>query len=629
MAVGALLKWLILVFDLLEEDAVLSRLYSTLFALLDVLYLRPRLCHLVAKITRRKHISSARCQFLKRLTDGITTEPNLYKLSAIFETLDPSSNGAPKSKLPIRFPHPDPHWIENLRPILRSHRPPAEWLPPSPDGFTFYGLPPSESNGAEIGRQPYGPLNLRNSDDLVSHLEGLQESDLESSALISSLSLHAVSLTKTGFHSRQMNATIANLLENQRQELEHVRRLSESLLDRLLAYTRSTKELHPATLEFLRYYLPKWRPAIEFERQEQMVDLLAYLPILPWPELYKTLLQPFERGMTNSAAFPLSETLDFYNNLLSRWIAWLSSPVNQPLTKTQIDTIVSLTHHTAILALTTLCYSPSPTQQTVSVILTHLEILNPLLTPPLSIPLPPPQPLLIYTLLFSSPTLSTISRVSALLASDKTAFEHPMPLPPPPPPHPDPQEGGRGGEGGGEAAALTSSSSSPATGGRPTSRPPTHIHTLNATLIDTCNLLLRSRAFNTSDAHALGCLAPPGLVASLTRYAGALSPPLDLNLLFSLSYHPSLSVVSKAAFAELEGTADVKHAGPVNSRSLAGLAREGGVRVGWREYRVHVLKWLEAMGVDGIGNLGRATMRGLMGGESRSSMRDSGVTKVG
>lgn len=237
----ALLKWLILVFDLLEEDAVLSRLYSTLFALLDVLYLRPRLCHLVAKITRRKHISSARCQFLKRLTDGITTEPNLYKLSAIFETLDPSSNGAPKSKLPIRFPHPDPHWIENLRPILRSHRPPAEWLPPSPDGFTFYGLPPSESNGAEIGRQPYGPLNLRNSDDLVSHLEGLQESDLESSALISSLSLHAVSLTKTGFHSRQMNATIANLLENQRQELEHVRRLSESLLDRLLAYTRSTK----------------------------------------------------------------------------------------------------------------------------------------------------------------------------------------------------------------------------------------------------------------------------------------------------------------------------------------------------------------------------------------------------
>lgn len=237
----ALLIWLILVFDLLEEDAVLSRLYSILFALLDVLYLRPQLCHLVAKITRRKHISSTRCQFLKRLDDGITTEPNLHKLSAIFETLDPSSKGAPKSKLPIRFLHPDPQWIENLRSILRRHRPPPEWLPPSPDGFAFHGLPPSEDDGAEIGRQPYGPLDLRNSDDLVNHLEELQESDLDSINVTSALSLHALSLTKTGFHSRHMNATIANLFENQRQELERGRRLSESLLDKTLAHTRSTK----------------------------------------------------------------------------------------------------------------------------------------------------------------------------------------------------------------------------------------------------------------------------------------------------------------------------------------------------------------------------------------------------
>ena len=117
-------------------------------------------------------------------------------------------------------------------------------------------------------------------------------------------------------------------------------------------------------------------------------------------------------------------------------------------------------------------------------------------------------------------------------------------------------------------------------------------------------------------------------MVSLRKYAGSLDPPLDLNHLFSLSYHPSLSVLSKAAFAELERKADIQHAGPVNSRSLAGLAREGGVRVGWREYRVHVLKWLEAMGVNGIGNLGRATMRGLMGGESKASTRDSDATKV-
>ena len=237
----AILRWLILVFDLLEEPAVLPRLYGILFALLDVLYLRPQLCHLIAKITRQKHVSSARRQFLKRLDDGITTEPNLHKLSAIFEALDPSSKGAPKSKLPIRFLHPDPQWIENLRPILRRHKPPPEWLPPSPDGFAFHGLPPSEDDGAALGRQPHGPLDLKDSDDLVNHLERLQESDLESSSLLSALSLHAISLTKTGLHFRQVNDTIANLFENQRQELERGRRLGESLLDQILAHTRSTK----------------------------------------------------------------------------------------------------------------------------------------------------------------------------------------------------------------------------------------------------------------------------------------------------------------------------------------------------------------------------------------------------
>ena len=57
-----------------------------------------------------------------------------------------------------------------------------------------------------------------------------------------------------------------------------------------------------------------------------------------------------------------------------------------------------------------------------------------------------------------------------------------------------------------------------------------------------------------------------------------------------------------------------RHAGPVTQRSLARLGREGGVRVGWREYRVLVLEWLGGVGVGGIGELGAATMRGLMGG---------------
>ena len=81
-------------------------------------------------------------------------------------------------------------------------------------------------------------------------------------------------------------------------------------------------------------------------------------------------------------------------------------------------------------------------------------------------------------------------------------------------------------------------------------------------------------------------------------------------------------------FRELEDAAgvEIRHAGPLSQRSLAVLGKEGGMRLGWREYRVHVLQWLEEMGVGGIGNLGRATMKGLMGGERG---RESDVGRIG
>jgi len=36
----------------------------------------------------------------------------------------------------------------------------------------------------------------------------------------------------------------------------------------------------------------------------------------------------------------------------------------------------------------------------------------------------------------------------------------------------------------------------------------------------------------------------------------------------------------------------------------------------WKEYRVAVLRWLEEMGAKGLRELGEATMKGLMGGQT-------------
>lgn len=77
---GALLKWLVMIYHIIDNQAVLSRAYSILFNLLDTaairfacLFLssiclandhRKQLCHLLALITRRRHVRPYRIQSL-------------------------------------------------------------------------------------------------------------------------------------------------------------------------------------------------------------------------------------------------------------------------------------------------------------------------------------------------------------------------------------------------------------------------------------------------------------------------------------------------------------------------------------------------------------------------------------
>ena len=57
-----LLKWLIMVYHVLETPGLLSRAYAVLFNLLDTAAVRPQLCQILAVVTRRKHVRPFRIQ---------------------------------------------------------------------------------------------------------------------------------------------------------------------------------------------------------------------------------------------------------------------------------------------------------------------------------------------------------------------------------------------------------------------------------------------------------------------------------------------------------------------------------------------------------------------------------------
>ncbi|KAG8416174.1 hypothetical protein J3459_013720 [Metarhizium acridum] len=86
---AALLKWLVMVYHVLETPAVLAQAYSVLFNLLDTAAIRPQLAHLLALITRRKHVRPFRIQALLNLSRQTGNDPPLVGLLRVFKDYYP------------------------------------------------------------------------------------------------------------------------------------------------------------------------------------------------------------------------------------------------------------------------------------------------------------------------------------------------------------------------------------------------------------------------------------------------------------------------------------------------------------------------------------------------------------
>lgn len=157
---------------------------------------------------------------------------------------------------------------------------------------------------------------------------------------------------------------------------------------------------------------------------------------------------------------------------------------------------------------------------------------------------------------------------------------------------------------------------------------PEYINEFNGFLMDVCNCIWRSRAFNNNDVNSHGCLAPRSLVEDLTSYVDSLTMGGSLSTLFSLSYSPVLGLSAISHFRKLEdeelesypGEIATRHAGPVTRASLHALANNGGLRVGWDDFRLGVLSHLEKKGMAGVGELMYNTMTNVM---KRRSMAGS------
>ncbi|KAK0627038.1 Mis6-domain-containing protein [Immersiella caudata] len=555
-----LVRWLVMVYHLLEKTGILSQTYGVLFNLLDTAAIRPQLCHLLALVTRRKHVRPFRIQAILGLSRQTGSDPALVGLLRVFKNYYPEIIVGESTKgRAAAFKHPDPQWRERLEEIRRQHT--ERYDDGVRNGFAVNHALARQMKGAKLTGLPSvrtqhaqeDSITLEEIDNPEFFAQNLEKIELPTQlvAILADPLLQKLMLLRPdaeGF------SRISNWLTSSMSEIASGDADPSTFLDLveiIHEYTASTKNFPPLLVGFFRAFF----------------------------QLYKQLLRPLEHSLLDNTSESQVALLNFYTRLLRRWTVAIREKVDfDALPK---DSVPDLINHVNGLALTLTQTSPS--------VPTYLVILDfysscaslfsqrPIL---LHVEITIPPALLIYILFFSG-SLPTISRLGGVLAAYKRSWEAVMTPP--------------------AMRALTE-------------RERKQINTFNGFLMDLCNCIWRGRAFGTSDLNAQGCRIPRSLPPVLESYLHSVDSDLALAAAFGLSHSPVLCMQSIAHVRELEDEVDeirARHAGPVTQASLGQLANRGGLQLAWQEYRVGVLQHLEEKGFEGVSELMYNTMKNL------------------
>lgn len=593
---SSLLHWVMQVYHILDTkaQAVLSRAYSVLFNLLDVSATRPQLFHILAIITRRKHVQHYRIQALlnlSRQTGG--NDRHLQGLLRVYRNYYPEIIVGNTGK-GSAFKLPDPEWKERLSVIQKMHREQQSSVQGPRDGFRTNQQLVSGSRGFKTVIPSVQTSNaheksvtleeIDSAESLASNLEKIELPDHLVAVLVDPLLQKFMMLRPDKNLKRAlawMDTQIGEVLNGDADD-EAV----ENTIKLIREFARSTKDISP--------FFPGLVRLVEKRRlrpESGISDVLAYAPIME-PKDLSVFATVLESTLDGSAASQI-DLLTLYTNLLRRWNTTLLSS-EAALPQHASACIAWLITHVNQLCLTLLQTSPS--EATTLKVLDFYERVaylysNPTLLRSLQITIPPVP--LVYTIQFSL-SLAAVSRLCTILACYKRAF-----------------------------AAYMSNAARKL--GPPYDK--AQVDTFNGFLMDICNCLWRGKAFAKSDAHAKGCMVSDAAIASLETYVGGLSEgsgDVALGALFTMSYSPLLCLQAiehvrrREEREEDEVELQARHAGPVTQKSLGLLARRGGLEMQWQDYRLGVLKHLDEADWKGIPELMYSTMRNLLDARAKT-----------
>ncbi|KAG0043009.1 hypothetical protein BGZ83_011936 [Gryganskiella cystojenkinii] len=607
---AALLRWVILVFDLFDSRTKLQQLYGVVFHYLTYETLRLDLQATVGKEPAlvgllhvyKSYFPDLILTPLTLATQTIFKCPDQNMADSILVLQDRWSYLAEQEHVALMNGSKDPIVRNGAKRQKLSHS-------SIPDAFSIY------RKGADDKSLPLS--QIISLDSLVDHIDTLTLPDQLSSVLSNRLLQHVLCLQPSHSIVERISYWLGQELMDLwywKEQTAATKARFSSILGRVVDVTMMIKDLLPVMENFLVPYLRVWNG---IDHQKDIMALLTYLRPRSYEDLYVHILQPLHGVFYLMGPVWKGELILCYSRLLQRWAQfrwkdYLRLGKDPRLPKQGLEALRRLFSN----------LKPNVDYvQTIRAFIRHVDSISGValeiesdhlavqhgvlsffdlvssLTGTYNLPLAVviPDSAIVYRSFLSTSGMA-VSRICGIVYQYKQAFEA------------FEQEQQLQYEqmvratltNGQDDADLDPSTLPPAIEVPGYSRD--YVVVFNSFVMDICNFLWRNRAFNKSDKNAQGFMIDQSTLQRTKKIC--VDGGLSVNNMVSITHSIALSGYSARFLKSLEDRDHVppekRLKAPASSPALKDMAVKGGLNMSFDEYRIQYLDHLEACGYEGI-----------------------------
>ncbi|RHZ76457.1 hypothetical protein Glove_197g85 [Diversispora epigaea] len=315
-----LLRWIILVYNILEDHSELYKFYGVLFHYMDYDTLRPSLCQLLWLMTQREHVKPFRIRKIIELQARVGPEPHLLGLLNLYQNYSPTLITTRVSTTKsIVFKCPDVEWFLLLNQVYTRWNNDGSLINPNNKWRKLDHIEIPSSSAISVFNTFQNTIDIDEILD-VKHLASIINEIEFPNHLVSILMEDRILQHILVCDPKEIIILRANywihlcLMES--VHLNDCETRLDDLLFKLVTMTEFLKELLPVVQEFMIKYIPSWNGTAH---QKQIFKLLSYIRPGSFNQILANFLKPLQNLFKISAANWKAKLIHCYKDLLIYW----------------------------------------------------------------------------------------------------------------------------------------------------------------------------------------------------------------------------------------------------------------------------------------------------------------------